>query len=71
MKVKITFEGDSVMDSNGLYAVANVGGLASIVFEVGSNLYSRLKHKDEVTAEMVLDEVAKIIEEEGIDVNKL
>ena len=71
MKVKITFEGDSVADSDGLYAIANVGGLSSIVFEIGNNLYNRLKYREEITADMVFEEVAKIIEDEGIDLDKL
>ena len=71
MKVRIVFEGDSVLDSRDLYAVTNVGGLSSIVFEIGSNLYNRLKYKEEITVDMVFEEVAKIIEDEGIDLGKL
>jgi hypothetical protein len=70
LEVTITFR-DELEMRNGLYDLSMLSSYKSALFDISHNLYSRVKYKEVINADVVLEEVRKIIEEEGIDINRL
>jgi hypothetical protein len=68
--VKITFDEDvDVVDA--LYHISMLQKYKNALFEITHNLWGRVKHFDDVSVDHLLAEISEIIEEEGIDINRL
>lgn len=70
IKLEVTFDDSYELESS-LYHLAMLQNYKSALFDISHNLYNRVKYKEVINADVVLEEVRKIIEEEGINIDKL
>jgi hypothetical protein len=67
--IKIKIDDEELV--NVMYHLSMLQSYKNALWELSHNLYSRVKYKENLTVSEVLTEVNKIIEEEGIDINRL
>jgi hypothetical protein len=67
--IKIKIDDEEL--GNVMYHLSMLQSYKNALFDISHNLYSRVKYKEVINADGVLEEVRKIIEEEGIDINRL